>query len=88
MGAWFKQNMIFVIINTLILIIMSVIGWNVRAMVLDMDNKVDKDELKLVIDPIAKDIEELKLEDENIKKFYLDEIRLLRQDLKLKVDKP
>jgi hypothetical protein len=95
MGTWFKQNFIFVVINTLILLIISIIGWNVRAMVLDMDNKASKDDLKHEVQLLTKEDEKINIKVDNnskdiddVKKLFLDEIRLLRVDLNLKVDKP
>lgn len=46
MSEWFKKNMIMVIINALILLIISVIGYNVQAAVSTINQKADRAEVE------------------------------------------
>ena len=42
MSKWFKENIIMVIINTLILLLIGIIGYNVKAMVSKVDTVEQK----------------------------------------------
>ncbi len=60
----------------------------------EIDKKVDKEDLKLITEPIEKDIEELKKVDEKLEKRdeslrieFIQELRLLRQSIETKQDK-
>ena len=54
MSKWFRENIIFAIINALILIILSVVGFSVMQVVNAMDNKAEKSQVNLQFDEAMK----------------------------------
>ncbi len=88
MMEWVKKNIVLAILQLLTLSILAVVGYSFTSWRKEINDKVSKQELKLTVDPIKQDIEEIKQDGRDTRKYYLDEIRLLRQDLNLKVDKP
>jgi hypothetical protein len=92
MSEWIKKYSIF--INAGILIVISIIGFNFRQVLAQVERKADTEivdqKFKTVdirIDNNTHEILENKQEIKDVKKDFLEEIRLLRTDLKLKEDK-
>lgn len=48
MSEWFRNNMPMVIINTLLVIIMAIVSFNIRAAVKEISDKASKKELELL----------------------------------------
>jgi len=84
---WFKKNIILAILQLLTLAILGIVGYSFKGIMEEIDKKVDKETIDIIIIPIKEDIIELKDSDRDMQKLFLDEVRLLRQDLKLKADK-
>jgi len=91
---WLKKNIILAVFQFLTLLMLGIVSWGATSFYSSIENKVGKNELNKeiqIIDtrikPIEQDIDELKRKDSEIQKMFLDEIRSLREDLRLKQDK-
>jgi hypothetical protein len=84
---WFKKNIILAILQLLTLAILGIVGYSFTGIMEEIDKKADKETIDIIIEPIREDILELKQNDKDMQELFLEEVRLLRQDLRLKKDK-
>ena len=92
MGDLVKKYGIF--INTVILIIVAMMGWSFKRAISQMDKKADKElvdekikTINVSIESNAKQIENNKEDIQDTEAKFLTEIQLLRQALQLKQNK-
>ena len=94
MAEWFRKNLIMVVINAIITIVLSVIGFSVSRVVAEMDRKPDRVEVNEKFETARAEREVIKTRVDGIEKstdekfdLILENLSALRQDLRLKQDK-
>lgn len=88
-NKWVNQliNLSTSLIIVLVTVYLTTSDLDARELKKNIEEKMSEADFNLRIDPIKDDIKELKEKDREIQQLFLDELRLLRQELKLKVDK-
>lgn len=85
MADWFKKNIIFVIINSLISIVLIVIGFSVTRVVSAMDNKAEKAEVAIEFENIESEIKALVKKDDDTLE-YVDDQNTKQDEARDKMD--
>lgn len=94
MAEWFKKNIIIIIINAIITIVLSIIGFSVTRVVAELDNKANKTEVARQFETSKAELKTISVRIDGVEKstdekfnMILEQFRELREDLRLEQQK-